>query len=141
MKKIILVFIGLLISTVSFSQQTGIVFEHESWNQIVKKAKAEKKLIFMDAYTSWCGPCKQMSARVFPDKLVASYFNENFINAKIDMEEGEGPLLSNKFSVQAYPTLLFINPNTGKVVSQAIGFREPNELIQIGQQAKGKSKI
>lgn len=141
MKKIGFLFVALILSNLAFAQQTGIVFEHDSWNKIVQKARAEKKLIFMDAYTSWCGPCQRMTAGVFPDKMVGDYFNENFINAKIDMEEGEGPMLSNKFSVQAYPTLLFIDPNSGKIVTQALGYREPTQLIQIAQQAKGKIKI
>lgn len=66
----------------------GIVFETGNWESILKKAKKEKKLIYLDAYTSWCGPCKMMKKSIFPDAQVGKYFNENFVNAQIDMEKG-----------------------------------------------------
>jgi thioredoxin 1 len=139
MKKFLFLFL-LGISFISKGQQTGIEFEHKSWNQIIQKAKAEKKLIFMDAYTSWCGPCKSMTARVFPDPKVGEFFNANFVNAKIDMEQGEGPALGSKYPVRGYPTLMFIDPNTGKIVNQALGYRTAEQLLQIGEQtAKKKS--
>lgn len=132
----------LFIATVSLSSAQGITFEHDkSWNDIVQKAKTENKLIFMDAYTVWCGPCKALQARVFPDKELGEYFNANFINAKIDMERGEGPALASKFRVRAYPTLFFIDPNTQKVVVQAMGYRQIEDLIQIGKQAAAKKSI
>lgn len=130
-------FFVMLIGATSVMAQ-GIVFEHTSWNEIVKKAKEEKKLIFMDAYATWCGPCKALQARVFPEKEVGDYFNKNFINAKIDMESGEGPTLAAKYRVQAYPTLFFIDPVSGKVVHQAMGFRPAPDLITIAKQANSK---
>jgi thioredoxin-related protein len=141
MKKVAIVCI-LLLSISSLSIAQGIVFErNKSWNEIVQKAKAENKLIFMDAYTVWCGPCKALQARVFPDKELGEYFNNNFVNAKIDMERGEGPTLASKFRVRAYPTLFFIDPNTQKIVTQALGFRQIEDLMQIGKQAAAKKSI
>lgn len=141
MKKVIIACV-LFIGGVSLSNAQGIVFESgKSWNEIVQKAKAENKLIFMDAYTVWCGPCKALQSRVFPDKELGEYFNANFINAKIDMERGEGPTLASKFKVRAYPTLFFIDPNTQKVVVQALGFRQIEDLMQIGKQAAAKKSI
>ncbi len=141
MRKILIAYV-LFLGSVSLSNAQGIVFEHDkSWNDIVQKAKAENKLIFMDAYTVWCGPCKALQARVFPDKELGDYFNANFINAKIDMERGEGPTLASKFKVRAYPTLFFIDPNTQKVVVQALGFRPVEDLLNIGKQAAVKKSI
>lgn len=132
----------LFVGSISVSYAQGISFEHnKSWNDIIQKAKAENKLIFMDAYTVWCGPCKALQARVFPDKQLGEYFNSNFVNAKIDMERGEGPALASKFKVRAYPTLFFIDPNTQQVVVQAMGFRQVEDLLQIGKQAAAKKSI
>ena len=47
----------------------GIQFFHGTFAEALEKANKEGKLIFMDAYTSWCGPCKRMSASVFPDPV------------------------------------------------------------------------
>ena len=139
MRKIIVLFL-LSFSVVSFAQESGIKFEKANWNQILQKAKSENKIIFMDAYTSWCGPCKAMQARVFPDKKVGEYFNENFVNVKIDMEEGEGPSLGLKYPVRGYPTLLFIDAKSGKIVNQALGYKTTEQLLQIGEQTQVKKK-
>ena len=73
------------------AQQVGGVNFHElPFDDLLSQAKKEDKLIFIDAYTTWCGPCKMMDAKVFSDSQVAQAFNERFINAKFDMEKGEG---------------------------------------------------
>jgi thioredoxin 1 len=128
----------MFFSPLLHAQDSGIKFEKNSWAQIIQKAKAEDKLIFMDAYTTWCGPCKTMSARVFPDQRLGEYFNANFINAKIDMESGEGPALAAKYPVRGYPTLMFIDPKTGKIVNQALGYRSADQLLKLGEDTNKK---
>lgn len=111
---------------------TGIQFFEGSWEEALAEAKAENKLIFMDAYARWCGPCKIMARNVFTDPKTGDFFNENFINVKMDMERGEGPALSRKYGVRAYPTLFFID-HTGKVVHSALGYHKTSELIRLGK--------
>ena len=48
-------------------------------------------MIFLDAYASWCGPCKMLQKNVFTKKAVGDFYNSKFINVKMDMEKGEGP--------------------------------------------------
>lgn len=140
MKKLFLL-LAFFVSVELNAQSTdGIVFNHSNWAQILQKAKAENKIIFMDAYTSWCGPCKQMQARVFPDKKLGDYFNQNFINVKIDMEEGEGPNIGAKYPVRGYPTLFFIDPKTGKIVNQALGYRNAEQLLELAEQTQSRKK-
>ncbi|MDF1699275.1 MAG: thioredoxin family protein [Saprospiraceae bacterium] len=112
----------------------GIAFESSDFQSALTKAKAEKKLIFMDAYTTWCGPCKWMSKNVFTDANVGAYFNENFINVKIDMEKGEGIDLAKKYEVSAYPTLLFIDGN-GDLKHMSIGSRPADDFVDLGHAA------
>ncbi|WP_374754993.1 thioredoxin family protein [Arsenicibacter rosenii] len=113
----------------------GIQFTETSWNNILKKAKAEKKVIFLDAYASWCGPCKMLQKNVFTRKEVGDYFNKSFINVKMDMEKGEGPMLSQRYPLEAYPTLLFIDGN-GRVLKKVIGYQAPEQLLAIGKSVK-----
>lgn len=137
-KAVILAFmVGFSFSLVA---QKGISFEQGSWNQVLAKAKKENKLIFMDAYTTWCGPCKLLQARVFPDAELGSHFNDNFINYKVDMEKGEGPMLGMKYPLKGYPTLFFIDPKSEKVVEAVLGYRSAEQLLAIGKKhAKTKS--
>lgn len=109
--------------------EKGIQFTEASWAAILKKAKQENKIIFFDAYTTWCGPCKLLQKNVFTREDVAKVFNENFINVKFDMESGEGPALVKKYPIEGYPTLFFIN-SKGKVVKQLLGYQQPQDLIK-----------
>lgn len=138
MKKTVLLFL-LFPLFVTAQNNSGIRFQNLSWIQLLAKAKAEKKLVFVDAFTTWCGPCKQMSAEVFPEKTVGDFFNANFINAKIDMEKGEGLSIAEKYQVEAYPTYLFVNGD-GKIVHKAIGYYEVPDFINIGKDAKDPAK-
>src|SRR5690554_8230078 len=90
-------------------KEAGINFETLSFDEAIQKAKKEKKLIFLDAYAVWCGPCKTKDRTTFKSEEVGKVFNKNFINIKIDMEKGEGPALARRFQVRAYPTMIWMN--------------------------------
>lgn len=117
-----------------FYSQNGIQFNHQPFSELLTLAKKENKLIFLDAYASWCGPCKMMSKKIFPLEKVGQFYNQHFINAQIDMEKGEGKALRAKYQVRAYPTYLFIDGD-GQLVSRSMGYQEANQFIQSGQQA------
>ena len=120
------------IITTNYATEQGIQFTEGSFNDILKKAKKEKKNIFLDAYASWCGPCKMLKRDVFPQAQVGEFFNKNFINVAMDMEKGEGIQLSQKFKITAYPTLLFIN-DKGEVIGSALGYHNADKLIQVAK--------
>ena len=107
MKKLIPLMMCLVLSVMVFAQ-TGVDFRHLTFDEALAKAKAEKKLVFVDCYTTWCGPCKMMTTKIFPMKEAGEFFNPRFVCVKFDMEQGEGKELKNKLGVRAYPSF-FIN--------------------------------
>jgi thioredoxin 1 len=115
----------------------GIAFTTGKWQDVLAKAKKSGKYIFVDAYTSWCGPCKLLKSKTFKEEKAADYFNAHFVNYTLDMEKGEGISLAEQWAVTAYPTLLFFNPN-GKLVMRQVGFVNGDKLVDFGQQAKSK---
>jgi thiol-disulfide isomerase/thioredoxin len=125
---IFFIFITSLISA------QGIEFFHGTFQEALAKAKTEEKVLFIDAFTKWCGPCKKMSKFVFTEEKVGSYFNKNFINLKLDMEEQDGLKFGKKYPVTAYPTLIFMDGD-GKVIKKVKGAQQPDGLINIGKQA------
>jgi thioredoxin-related protein len=127
----------LLSSLFYFSQ--GIVFENSDFKNSLAKAKKENKLIFLDAYTTWCGPCKLMAKNIFTQKSVGDFYNAHFVNAKIDMEKGEGIELAKKFKVNAYPTYLFIDGN-GEVVHRTLGYVEVPDFLQFAKDAEDPTR-
>lgn len=128
MKKILFSCIALLFTICTFANE-GIQFTEGTWKQILKKAKTENKLVFIDVYTSWCGPCKMMSAETFPQKKVGDVFNANFINYKIDAEKGEGIQIAQKFEVRAFPTYLFVNCD-GQLVYRVVGYMKAGPFLE-----------
>ena len=119
----------------SKGSDVGIRFTEAAWKDVLKKAKAEKKVIFLDAYASWCGPCKLLQKNVFTKKAVGDFYNSKFINVKMDMEKGEGPALAQVYPLEAYPTLMYIDGN-GKILKKVLGLQTPEDLIAIGKSVK-----
>ena len=126
----LLVFLSLSLR----GQHGGIAFTERPFAELLEQARAEDKLIFIDAYASWCGPCKMMVAKVFPDAKVGAVYNERFINAKFDMESGEGPGLARRYKVDAYPTYLFVN-GEGELVHKGLGYIPKPALLELAEVA------
>jgi thiol-disulfide isomerase/thioredoxin len=123
----------LLSSNITFAQNRHIDLKKDQpWQTILEEAREANKYIFFTASAVWCGPCRALENDVYTKDNVADFFNKNFINAKYDMEKGDGIALREKFSVQGYPTLLWIDAKTEEVVHRVVGKLEPADLIAQG---------
>ena len=111
----------------------GIHFQKGNWQQALDLAKKENKVVFLDIYATWCGPCKQLKKYTFADKSAGDFFNTNFVNMALDGEQEEGAALASKFGIEAYPTLMFVTPE-GELIIKSPGFRTASDLINLGQQ-------
>lgn len=132
MKRLINLFLLLLVvSGSSFAQ--GIAFQHIGFEEALAKAKQEDKLVFIDFYTDWCGPCKQMAKYTFTDPAVGEYYNKHFINLKLDAEK-EGRPQAQKYGVSSYPTTIFLD-GKGNVVIKQSGSKNANTLLKMGRSA------
>ncbi|PRY49117.1 thioredoxin-like protein [Arcticibacter pallidicorallinus] len=133
MRLIILLAVFLFCSTSSAQEPAGIKFEKGlSWAQLREKAKKENKYIFLDCFTTWCGPCKLMDQEVFTRKNVGDFFNASFINVKAQFDSTKNDNeevrrwyadvkdLTARFAIDSYPTYLFFNPD-GKLVHKIKG--------------------
>ncbi len=114
-------------------EKDGIQFHKVTWNDALQLAKQENKLIFLDVYATWCGPCKRLKANTFSNTEVGSFYNKNFVNVAFDGEQGDGVLLMQKYGLSSFPSLLFIDGNE-KVVEQTGGYHKPSELLEVGNQ-------
>jgi thiol:disulfide interchange protein len=111
----------------------GIEFSKMTLEEAKKEARATGKMIFIDAYTDWCGPCKKMAASTFTEQEVGEVFNSNFINLKIEMEKNpDGKEVARMYNVRAYPTLIIID-GEGNLVKQTIGFQTKERIISFAK--------
>lgn len=124
------------VSASGIAQNRSITFEPKDWKQAVEKAKKENKLIFLDCYTSWCGPCKNLATNIFTRDAVADFYNRHFVNLSMDMEKDvDGVMLSKVYQPDAYPTLLFIDPYTQLVVHRETGGGDVKYILSIAETA------
>lgn len=122
MRKLI-VFI-LLTSLASAASAQANFIKSQDWDGIRKEAAAGKKLIFLDAYTDWCGWCKVMDKKTFSDSGIGAFMNEHFINLKLEMEKEElGIKLALKYGISSFPTYLVFN-SEGELIYQTVGYQE-----------------
>lgn len=129
--------IMLLCTSMSgFSQ--GIEFFKGTFNEALTKASNEGKLVFVDFYATWCGPCKQMAEKVFPDEELGKYMNAKFVCLQIDVEkEGWQKEVAEKYNVTVLPTLVFFKLDS-TVASRLAGAREKAELLNAAKVARGE---
>ena len=140
MKKVFSLLLISLLSAAASLYAQGMRFTiADSWADVLALAKKENKLIFLDAYAVWCGPCKYMQSDVFPRETVGRFYNTNFINVKMDMEKGEGVALAGKLGLTAYPTLYFINGD-GEPVHRYVGALEEADFVSLGKDALNPDK-
>lgn len=133
MKKSLLVGLVMLMLFSSKSMAQGVEFLDISFEEAIEMAKEEDKLVFVDFYTVWCGPCKKMEKEIFPQAPVGELYNREFINVKLDAER-EGKEAAEKYQVTGYPTMLFINPE-GEVIFKETGSPLMEMVIEMGLKA------
>lgn len=125
----------LLISISVWGQQSGIQWIDNDLELGLKLAKQHNKIVFVYSYTTWCGPCKEMKKNVFPNLEVSEYYNNTYVNVKIDMEKGDGFDLSDKYNIRGYPTFLFLNME-GKMLHRSMGGKDVFEFLELGSIAE-----
>jgi thioredoxin-related protein len=144
----ILIVLLFTFSTQSIAQtEKGIHFiKPKNWQEVLSIAKAQHKNILVDAYTTWCGPCKMMDKNTFPDSVLGTVVNKDFIAIKIQMDSAmnddsvveswyeDARKIMQAAKVNAFPTVLFYNED-GKLVFKSIGFKDAGALVKIASYA------
>jgi thioredoxin-related protein len=123
-----------------------------SWEQIKQKAKAENKYIFLDIFTTWCGPCKMLDKTVFTNDTVGDFFNQHFISVKVQMDRTKNDnayikswyetadAMSKEYMIEGYPTAVFLSPDA-KIVHKDGGFRPVQDFIEMASLALTPGKV
>lgn len=123
---------SLLVSGLSHAQ--GILFRTCSFEESKTMAAQEGKQIFVDAYTSWCVPCRRMSKEVFTDARVAAYFNEHYVCLKLDAEKESSHGFFKTYVPNAYPSLYWLDAE-GTLLHSHCGFLSADSLLKEAHEA------
>lgn len=138
MKTLLVVLSALFMNLSNQTFGQGIVFFEGDYQAALTKAKQEKKLLFVDFYADWCGPCKQMAKNVFTQKVIGDYFNDKFVSIQVDAEDVANRAIVKQYRVKSYPTLAFFNGD-GKMLLQNVGALDVEALLKSGKIATGEA--
>lgn len=133
--------------------ETGVNFIHKvvNWDAVVAQAKKENKYIFVDCFTTWCGPCKYVSSKIFPMKSVGEFYNKSFVNVKLQIDETAkdnadvvaskkvAKEFESKYKIAVYPTFLVFD-NSGKLVHKFCGAGDDKFMIENASNGLKKDK-
>ena len=141
-----LIFFSLLLASLFYTlsavaqqkqAKQEINFSNGNYQQVLAIAKASDKKIFVDAYATWCAPCKALQSTTFRDVRAAAYFNKHFVNISVNVEKGDGIKLAETWKIEGLPTLLILDKN-GKVIASHVGYVDGSGLLQFAKEASGK---
>ena len=137
MRYLLIALLFVSFASIAQDEPAGVRFFEGTFRQAMAKAKKENKGIMFDAYTTWCGPCKVLKSKVFPNPELGAYINEHFVSIGVDMEAGEGPALANMYPLEGYPTVFFLDAS-GKVKKKVLGLPQggAKELLAIAKSIK-----
>lgn len=125
MKRIVFILMSVMVLLPVMAQTN---FRSLTLAEAIQAAKSENKLVFIDFYTTWCGPCKMMMTKVFPQTKVGEYFNNKFVCIKLDAEK-EGKEEAERFQVKAYPTFVVLDASEKVLLKKEGGNFDGGEFV------------
>lgn len=93
-----------------------------------KKASDQMRMLFVDVYADWCGPCKMMDSEVFANPAVSEYMDAHYLGIKVDGESDYGRIYAMEQGLEGYPSM-FVFGDEGERLSKIVGFTPADELL------------
>lgn len=135
MRKTLFILAALSMTCAAFPQKE-IAWKND-WNAALQEAKQKNKLVMADFYTDWCGWCKKLDKETYTNPEVIE-LSAQVVPIKINAEKDSGPTLREKYNVSGYPTIVFINPQTGERFARIVGYLAPKAFkLQAGRIIQG----
>ena len=126
----------ILINASLYAQ--GIEFFKGTYPEAKILAEKSNKKIFVDAYTTWCGPCKKMVKETFSDPDVGKYFNQNFVALQLDAENESESEFFREYTATAFPSLFWLD-GKGDLLDMHVGFLDAAGFLEATKIASEKN--
>lgn len=109
----------------------GVKFHDLTYDEAAARAEADQKIVFIDFFTTWCLPCKEMDRTTFQDPAVAAWLAEHAIALKVDAEENEtNEALAGLFGVKSFPNCVYLTPK-GELLYRITGKKDSEEFLEL----------
>ncbi|AFC25116.1 thioredoxin fold domain-containing protein [Saprospira grandis] len=112
-----------------------VSFSEMEWTAAKQQAKTENKLYFVDFDASYCAACRNMDISTYQDSRLASYMGQNVVGLRLDVQDFDGVMWSQKYEIEALPTLLIFNEE-GKLVKRLVGYQSSADLLKAFEEVR-----
>lgn len=133
MKNSLLVLMIVSLALVSFSPsgQASIDFYPGSLADMKAKALIDNKPFFLNFYTDWCAPCRNMERYTYTDPDLAKFAENNYLAYSVDAEglTGDGIEVAQRYNVVSYPTIIIFSPK-GNLLHTLHGYQSGKDLLK-----------
>ena len=124
--------LSILLLTLPMAAQ-GVRWEH-TLASAQARAKAEQKVIFLDLWAEWCGPCQALKRNVFPSAEAQAALAkvvplEVMVESRNGERHPEGVALATRYGLRAFPSLFLLDAD-GKVIRSQVGALSPEGLAK-----------
>lgn len=116
----------------------GIDFKPVPFSEALRMAKTQHKMLFVDCYTSWCGPCRYMADSIFTRKETGDYFNKRFISVKYDIEKDEAKEFNALYTVGSFPTFWIFSPQGEVIYRMGRSFAHRKRVVAPDGRCRGR---
>ncbi|WP_375417316.1 thioredoxin family protein [uncultured Hymenobacter sp.] len=134
-----LALVFLLGSILTKGQSPTVAFTKGDWAGTLAQAKKANKAVFLYAGSPSCHFCRPMETEVFPTPAVSRYYNATFLSHKINVDEGEGKVLAERFAIRTLPAYLYFSPQ-GKLLHLSSGYEPAADFVVDGRDAFNPKK-
>ncbi|MCZ6653970.1 MAG: thioredoxin family protein [Planctomycetota bacterium] len=121
--------LGLLFVLPTQASADGDIFADLSLEAAVAKAGETDKMVVLDFFATWCGPCIQMDKETWPHKDVVAWVEKNAILIKVDVDKEEA--VAKEFNITAMPTVVFLKADKSEI-SRFVGGYPASEFVSFG---------
>ncbi|MCH2042933.1 MAG: SPOR domain-containing protein [Saprospiraceae bacterium] len=140
MKKI--VFLALCLPVIglimAYKPTTEVSFSKTDWDSAKTKAISEKKIYFVDFDANYCATCRNMDETTYQSERLAEYMEGNVIANRVNIQDFDGVMWSQRYDIEALPTMLFFNEE-GRLVKRVVGYKSAQQLLDIFRSIKSKN--